>query len=127
MVAEDAFLEWAEFAGNLYGTPIQAMIDERQAGKHVILEIETQGAEQIHTRCPDAYFIFIHPPTPEIETLRQRLIHRATDTPEVIEKRLKQAEWELKQMHLFDLIVINDHLEKAQIVILSSVQQFINS
>lgn len=125
MVAEDAFLEWAEFAGNLYGTPMQAMIDERQAGNHVILEIEAQGAAQIRERCPDAYFIFVAPPS--METLRERLVHRATDAPDVIERRLKQAEWEMTQLHLFDFIVINDQLEKAQVVLLGQLQQFIDS
>ena len=125
MVAENAFLEWAEFAGNLYGTPLQAMIDERQAGNHVILEIEAQGAAQIRERCPDAYFIFVAPPS--MDTLRERLEHRATDAPDVIERRLKQAEWEMTQLHLFDFIVINDQLENAQIALLSAVQHFIST
>lgn len=111
LIAEDAFLEHAEYCGNYYGT-LTAPIEEHLAqGQHVILEIEVQGAMQIRALRPDAVFIFIAPPA--IETLRERLTNRGTETPEVIAKRVAQAEEELTFRTQYDYCVINDDLTEA--------------
>ncbi|MBR1553773.1 MAG: guanylate kinase [Oscillospiraceae bacterium] len=111
LIAEDAFLEHAQYCDNYYGT-LKAPIEENLAkGKHVILEIEVQGAMQIRQLCPDAKFIFIAPPS--FETLRQRLEHRGTETPEVIEKRVNAAKKELEMKINYDYCIINDILDDA--------------
>ena len=111
LIAEDAFLEHAQYCDNYYGT-LKAPIEENLAkGKHVILEIEVQGAMQIRQLRPDAKFIFIAPPS--FETLRQRLEHRGTETPEVIEKRVNAAKKELEMKINYDYCIINDILDDA--------------
>ncbi len=111
LIAENAFLEHAQYCDNYYGT-LKAPIEENLAkGKHVILEIEVQGAMQIRTLCPEAKFIFIAPPS--FETLRQRLEHRGTETPEVIEKRVNAARKELEMKVNYDYCIVNDILEEA--------------
>ncbi len=111
LIAENAFLEHAQYCDNYYGT-LKAPIEENLAkGKHVILEIEVQGAMQIRALRPDAKFIFIAPPS--FETLRQRLEHRGTETPEVIEKRVNAARKELEMKVNYDYCIVNDILEEA--------------
>ncbi len=111
LIAEDAFLEHAEYCHNYYGT-LSAPIEENRAqGRNVILEIEVQGAMQIRALCPDAVFVFIAPPS--IETLRERLTNRGTEKPEVIAERVAQAEEEMKHMRNYDYVVVNDALDEA--------------
>ncbi|MGL6173457.1 MAG: guanylate kinase [Cellulosilyticaceae bacterium] len=111
MIAKEELLEYANFCGNYYGTP-KSFIDESiQEGTDVILEIEVQGALQVKNVYPDAIFIFIMPPT--FEELKNRLIGRNTETPDVIEKRLARAEDELLHYADYDYIVINDTIEQA--------------
>ncbi len=106
-----AFLEWAEYAGNLYGTPRQAIEEWIALGQTVILEIELEGARQVAKSFPEAKKIFIAPPS--IDILAQRLRQRNQDDDVSIMKRLKHAEIEIAAAEEFDLIVINDDLEKA--------------
>ncbi len=111
LIGENAFLEHAEYCGNYYGT-LSAPIEEHlSAGQHVILEIEVEGARQIRERCPDACFVFIAPPG--IEVLRERLMKRGTETPEVIAGRVAQAERELSMKEQYDYCIVNDVLEDA--------------
>ena len=111
LIADNAFIEHAQYCDNYYGT-LKAPIEENlHQGKHVILEIEVQGAMQIRELCPEAKFIFIAPPS--VETLRQRLEHRGTETPEVIEKRVNAAEKELEMKKYYDYCIVNDILEEA--------------
>ncbi|MBR0483511.1 MAG: guanylate kinase [Oscillospiraceae bacterium] len=111
LISENAFLEHAQYCDNYYGT-LKAPIEENLAkGKHVILEIEVQGAMQIRQLRPDAKFIFIAPPS--FETLRQRLEHRGTEPPEVIEKRVNAAKKELEMKSNYDYCIINDVLDDA--------------
>lgn len=105
------FLEWAEYSGNLYGTPVASVQKQLDAGKNVILEIEVQGAMQIREKRPDANFIFIAPPS--LEVVRERLIGRGTETLDVIEQRLAQAEHELTYRGQYDYCVVNDDLDTA--------------
>lgn len=109
--SEGAFLEWAEYAGNLYGTPRKAIEDWIDVGQIVLLEIELVGARQIAESFPTALRIFIAPPS--IAVLEQRLRQRAQDEEEAIAKRLAHAEQEIAAAEEFDLIVINDDLETA--------------
>lgn len=111
LIAENAFLEYAEYCENYYGT-LKAPIEEHLAqGEHVILEIEVQGAMQIRKLRPDAKFIFIAPPS--LEVIRQRLEHRGTEDTETINKRITQAGEELGFQNQYDYCIVNDVLEDA--------------
>ena len=102
------FLEWAEYAGNRYGTLRSEL--ERDVDV-VVLEIEVQGARQVRERVPDAISVFIAPPSEE--ALRTRLVGRGSDEPEQIEQRLAVAEEEMKAIDDFDHVVVNDDLDAA--------------
>ena len=110
-IAADGFLEHAEYVGNYYGTPRAEVEAMRNAGKHVILEIEVQGAFQIREKCPDAILVFTIPPT--IAELRRRLHKRGTEAEEVIEKRISRAIEELPLAQKYDYIILNDDLQNA--------------
>jgi guanylate kinase len=107
-----AFLEWAEYNGNLYGTSQMAIDAPLGRGHDVILEIEIQGAAQVRERRRDARFVFLLPPS--MEALRERLQGRGTDAIEVIEKRLRWArEKEFGAARNFDYAVVNADLESC--------------
>lgn len=110
-IAEDGFLEHAEYVGNYYGTPRAEVEAMRNEGKHVILEIEVQGAFQIREKCPDAVLVFTIPPS--LDELRRRLHKRGTETDEVIEKRVARAAEELPLAFQYDYIILNDDLQDA--------------
>ena len=106
MVEEDAFLEYARYTDQSYGTP-KAFVDRQlNEGRNVILEIEVQGASKIKERCPDTPLIFIVPPS--IEELKARLIGRGTETADKIEKRLKRAKEEAQLIESYDYVLVND-------------------
>lgn len=110
-IDNDKFLEWAEFAGNRYGTKrkyIRQCLDE---GKDIILEIDTQGALQVKQQMPEAVLIFICPPS--IEALENRLRGRHTEDEATIQKRLDAVKTELERAEKFDYRVVNDDLENA--------------
>lgn len=109
--ADGKFLEYAEYCKNLYGTLKSEVDDYLDKGINVILEIEVQGAMKIRKLRPDALFIFIAPPS--IDELRRRLNKRGTETQEVIDMRIAQAEEELTYRDKYDHIIINDALEDA--------------
>lgn len=110
LVAEGAFLESAEYNGNLYGTSWSAIQAPLEQGRDVLLEIEVKGATQVRERRQDARFIFLLPPS--LEVLRERLRGRGTDAPEEVEKRLAWAERvELEAGRRFDYAVVNDDLD----------------
>ncbi len=111
MIDDGKFLEWANYNGNYYGTPGDAVDERLSKGLDIILEIETQGALNIMQKRPDAVSIFILPP--DTDTLYARLKNRGTESPEEIENRVKAAEWELSQKEKYDYIVVNDCLEEA--------------
>ena len=111
MIDDSALLEWAEYAGNYYGTPIKPVIEGIEKGKTIVLEIEVLGARQVHENFPDATRIFILPPSfTELET---RLRSRGNDSEEAIVKRLAKAKEELAVSDEFDYQVVNDNLKKA--------------
>ena len=108
MIENQELLEWAEFCGNYYGTPHFAVEQYIQAGKDVILEIEIQGALQVKERFPQGVFIFIVPPS--IDVLSERIHKRATESEEVIQKRLAKAVHEMEYLTEYDYVVVNDEI-----------------
>jgi guanylate kinase len=111
LIAEKAFLEWAEYNGNRYGTSWKAIEAPLACGRDLLLEIEVQGARQVRKRLPGARLIFLLPPS--MRALRQRLSSRATDTPEQVAARLATARVELEAVGEFDYAVVNDELERC--------------
>ncbi|MEL6165280.1 MAG: guanylate kinase [Cyanobacteria bacterium J06641_2] len=111
LVEKGEFLEWAEFAGNLYGTPRKPVIDLMQSGKSVLLEIELEGARKIRAAFPDLLSIFILPPT--FNELEKRIRGRKKDSEDAISRRLKRATEEINSASEFDLQIVNDDLETA--------------
>lgn len=109
MVENGNFLEWAEFAGNRYGTPKEAVEQWRDLGKNVILEIEIAGARQVREREPGATLIFIAPPS--WDELVRRLAGRGTDSPQRRASRLALAEQEMAASGEFDVILVNEEVE----------------
>ncbi len=111
MESEGAFLEWAEYAGNRYGTSNAEVLSRLEQGQDVFLDIEVQGANQVKTSIPDVVKVFIFPPS--FEVLRERLTQRRQDQPEAIRQRLRWAVRELSVAGEFDYAIINDRLEEA--------------
>lgn len=111
LLAENEFLEWAEFAGNYYGTPRKAVLNQIKSGKLVVLEIELEGARQIRASFPNALGIFILPPS--LSELENRIRGRAQDTEDAIARRLCRACEEIQAADEFDVQIVNDYLEKA--------------
>lgn len=111
LLAEGEFLEWAEFAGNYYGTPREAVLNQIHFGKFVVLEIELKGARQIRASFPSALSIFILPPS--FDELEKRIRDRAHDSEEAIARRLLRAQEEIQAADEFDIQVVNDDFETA--------------
>ena len=111
MISEDAFLEYAEYVGNFYGTPKKFVDEAMEQGKDVVLDIEVQGALQVVHKRPDVVRIFIAPPS--WQALEERLTSRGTDSPEKVQKRLVRAKVELQTANTYDYFVINDTVERA--------------
>lgn len=111
MIANGELLEWAEFAGNLYGTPRTMVEAQIRQGNWVILEIELEGARQIRQTYPEALRIFILPPSlPELEF---RIRNRGQDTEDAIARRLARAQAEIDAANEFDIQIVNDDFDKA--------------
>ncbi|MBI3590736.1 MAG: guanylate kinase [Candidatus Melainabacteria bacterium] len=111
MISSNEFLEWAEFAGDYYGSPKFSINNYLSCGKDVLLEIEVQGAKQIKEKCPESILIFLAPPS--FEALEERLIKRQTELIEKVKVRLKKAREEMKETKLFHYLVVNDRLNEA--------------
>jgi guanylate kinase len=105
------FLEWAEFAGNRYGTPRAAVEEALAKGTHVLLEIEIAGAKQVKSVAPQAQLIFLEPPS--WEELVSRLEGRGTDSPERRAARLALAQEELSAASFFDTVLVNERVEEV--------------
>ncbi len=108
-IAANEFLEWAEFAGNRYGTPRKAVEESLRNGKSVLLEIEIDGAKQVKAKVPDAILVFLEPPT--WEELVSRLEGRGTDSPERRAARLALAQEEMAAASFFDKVLINEQVD----------------
>lgn len=110
MVAEDAFAEWAEVHGNLYGTALKTLEEARRNGINLVLDIDCQGALKLKEHFEGG--LHLHP-APSMEELRRRLENRSSDAQEVIERRIVRAAAEIKEARWYDYIIINDRFEQA--------------
>ena len=111
MIKNDELLEYAQYVDNYYGTPKAYVEAEMKKGKDVILEIEIQGALKIRAKYPESVLIFIT--TPTAEELKKRLMHRGTESEEVIKRRLERAALEAVGVEAYDYILVNDDLDKT--------------
>ncbi len=111
MVESGAFIEHAQVFDKFYGTSEQAVREPLGAGHDLILEIDWQGARQVRQRFPEAYGIFILPPS--VEALRERLSGRGQDSEEVIERRMRDAESEISHYPEYDYLLVNDDFDEA--------------
>lgn len=120
LVANGELLEWAEFAGNRYGTPRRAVAERLEAGEPVLLEIDLQGARLVRESMPDARLVFLAPPS--WDELVRRLTGRGTEPPEVIERRLAVARTELAAEAEFDVTLVNTSVEEVSAELLALVR-----
>jgi len=112
MVERGEFAEWAEVHGNRYGTTVAAVRQALEGGRHVLFDVDYQGGRQIKAKFEkEAVLVFVLPPS--LEELEARLRKRATDAPEVIERRLAKARDELKHYGLYQYLIVNDDLPRA--------------
>ena len=111
MVENDELLEHAEYVANSYGTPRAYVEKQLESGLNVLLDIEVQGARQVHEKMPEAVMIFVAPPS--LKELERRLRGRGTDTERAIEARLIRAQQEFAEADFYDYLIINDDADKA--------------
>jgi len=111
MIEDKLFIEWAKFADNYYGTPLETINKKINEGLNVILEIEVEGAAQIKAKFPKAISIFIMPPSNE--ELERRIRNRGTDNEKSISKRLKRSEFEISSSKEFDYVLVNNSLDET--------------
>jgi len=111
LVDAGELLEWAQFAGNLYGTPRGPVIEQLRQGLPALLKIDLQGARQVRAAMPEARLVFLAPPS--VTELKRRLVGRGTEDPETLRLRLEHADEELAAEAEFDVTVVNDSVERA--------------
>jgi len=112
MIANQELVEWAKVHDNYYGTSLGFIRQSIDQGRDILLDIDVQGAANIRAVYPEAVTVFIMPPS--MEALRERLGKRGTDSPEVIETRIKNAVMEMEQKDLYRHVIVNDDLETAK-------------
>ncbi|ORT59849.1 guanylate kinase [Streptomyces sp. CB03238] len=120
LIANGELLEWAEFAGNRYGTPRRAVLERLETGEPVLLEIDLQGARLVRESMPEAQLVFLAPPS--WDELVRRLTGRGTEPPEVIERRLETAKIELAAESEFDTTLVNTSVEDVARELLALMQ-----
>jgi len=111
LIQEGKLLEYAEYVGNYYGTPVDYVKETLNSGKDVFLEIEVQGARQVRDKIPEGLFIFLMPPS--LDELESRIVGRGTESVELIHNRMEAARREIELMSLYDYIVENDNVDLA--------------
>ena len=111
MIENNEFLEYAEYSGNYYGTSLKVIEEKQAAGIDVLLDIEVQGAANVRNKCPDAVLVFTVPPS--YQELERRLRGRNTDDEQTICKRLSRALEEVREINMYDYLVINDQVDNA--------------
>ena len=111
LIRNGQMLEYAEYVGNYYGTPLTYVNETLDKGIDVFLEIEVQGARQVKKKVPDAVFIFLTPP--DLNELQERLVGRGTDSEEVIAQRIERAREEIALMSEYDYAIVNDEVPLA--------------
>lgn len=125
LIERNAFYEYAHVFDHYYGTSLEIVEQWLNEGKDVLLDIDWQGARQIRRQTPDAKGIFIVPPS--LEELNRRLVTRATDAPEVIEKRMSKAISEISHYNEYDYVIVNDDFDESLLnmrsIILSNRQK----
>ncbi len=112
MVEQKQLAEWAEVHGNLYGTSLETLTDAAEGGVDILLDIDCQGAAQIKENYQRGVFVFILPP--DYSELEKRLYARGTDSDEVIQRRLENAQFEIPQASWYDYLVVNDDFQSAK-------------
>jgi guanylate kinase len=122
-IEEDRLLEWAQYSGNLYGTPKQSVEELLENGRSVILRIELQGARRIKERRPEAVMVFVR--APSLEETRRRLERRATETTESLESRMATAIKEVAARDEFDYEVVNGDREQARKDMIETLQRVV--
>lgn len=111
MIGDDELLEFAEYVGNYYGTPIAPILTSMQNGVDVVMDIDVVGALKIRQRVENAVLVFVA--SPSFEDIRKRLIGRGDVAPDVMEQRLARAKWEYSQAGQYDYLIVNDSVEHA--------------
>ena len=111
MIENNEFLEYAEYSGNYYGTSLKVIEEKQAAGIDVLLDIEVQGAANVRNKCPDAVLVFTVPPS--YQELERRLRGRNTDDEQPICKRLSRALEAVREINMYDYLVINDEVDNA--------------
>lgn len=111
MIKNDQLLEWAEYVGNFYGTPVDYVEKTLSEGKDIILEIEVQGALKVREKFDEGVFIFLMPPS--LAELRNRIVGRGTETEDLINNRMTVAKDEIEMMNKYDYVVENDEVHLA--------------
>lgn len=111
LILQGKLLEYAEFVGNYYGTPVDYVKKTLDSGKDVFLEIEVKGARQVREKFPEGLFIFLMPPS--LSELKNRIVTRGTETEDLIHNRMLSAREEIEMMSLYDYVVENDYVEHA--------------
>ncbi len=111
MIDKKEFLEWAQFAGNYYGTPLSTVNEKIEMGFIVLLEIEVEGAKQIKEKFPEALSIFLLPPSKE--ELEKRIRNRGTEKEDAIKKRLSRANFEIASSDKFDFVLTNHDVDET--------------
>ena len=111
MIDKKEFLEWAQFAGNYYGTPLSTVNEKIEKGFIVLLEIEVEGAKQIKEKFPEALSIFLLPPSKA--ELEKRIRNRGTEKEEAIDKRLSRADYEIASSDEFDFVLTNHDVDET--------------
>ena len=111
MLQQGELLEYAEYVGNYYGTPLKPIEQATQAGIDVVMDLDVVGALKMRKRVENAVLVFVA--APSFDVIRQRLIHRGDVAPDVMESRLERARWECEQAGEYDYIIINDSVERA--------------
>ena len=111
MIDKKEFLEWAQFAGNYYGTPLSTVNEKIEKGFIVLLEIEVEGAKQIKEKFPEALSIFLLPPSKE--ELEKRIRNRGTEKEEAIDRRLSRANYEIASSNQFDFVLTNHDVDET--------------
>ena len=111
MIDKKEFLEWAQFAGNYYGTPLSTVNEKIEKGFVVLLEIEVEGAKQIKEKFPEALSIFLLPPSKA--ELEKRIRNRGTEKEEAIDRRLSRANYEIASSDQFDFVLTNHDVDET--------------
>ncbi len=121
LIANKQLIEYAQYVGNYYGTPKEYVQQQLDAGNDVFLEIEVQGALQVKENFPEGVFVFLIPPS--LESLKDRIIGRGTETEDLVSNRLEAAKEEIEMMDHYDYVVVNDQVDTA----VQTVQSIVRS